>query len=57
VRDDPRAMRARILLRQHDEQLQRHWNKLLAGATQATDEEDTAAGIMVTHAGRVVGIP
>jgi len=47
VRDDPRAMRARILLRQHDEQLQRHWNKLLAGATRA----------MVTHAGRVVGIP
>lgn len=30
--DDPRAMRARILVRQRDEQLQQHWNKLLAGA-------------------------
>jgi len=32
VRDDPRAIRARLLVRQHDDKLQLHWKKLLAGA-------------------------
>lgn len=32
VHEDPRAIRARILVRQHDHKLQQHWNKLLAGA-------------------------
>ena len=32
VHDDPRAIRAKIIVRQHDRKLRQHWNKLLAGA-------------------------
>lgn len=31
VRDDPRAIRATLLVRQQDEKVQQHWKKLLAG--------------------------
>ena len=32
VRDDPRAIRATILVRKRDDELQQHWKKLLAEA-------------------------
>jgi hypothetical protein len=32
VHDDPHAIRAKIIVRQHDRKLRQHWNKLLAGA-------------------------
>jgi hypothetical protein len=32
VRQDPRAIRARVMVREQDDKLQQHWNRLLAGA-------------------------
>lgn len=42
VWQDPRAIRARVLVHRHDEQLQQHWRRLLAGAASPLPHQHLA---------------